>query len=371
MNKDNQYFGLFRTAVDTVWGRKVIAAFLEERNKIEKVLKVLLSVPTIEFTLNKHELGSWTPSTKTLTLSYHLLDKYEWDSVLHVLRHEMAHMITTEIWGDVSDNGRHHGELFAKACNIMGIPADRTFDPGSDEISEKEKLVTKVQKLFALGESNFEAEAKVAVRKAYELMAKHNISSVELPEAERKFVFRPVGEVYQKTPHYVKKLAGIMMNSYFVKCIFSYIYHEGTPYKYLEMYGEPHNVDVAEYVYHFLLAEGERQWDLFKVGVAGRGYSKHAFLEGFYSGFYSTLKQQKEEALEAALTSIASENTLPVSIDDPLLDEKYRQQYPSARKTHSRSGAKAKGRSVGHEKGRSVTIRQGVSQGGSSRLQLT
>jgi len=366
MNKDNQYFVFFKAAVDTVWGKKMLAAFLEERDKVRQALSFTLAIPTFAFSLNKHEFGSWNSHTKTLTISYYLVDKHEWASVLHVLKHEMAHMIVSEVWGDISDNGKHHGELFAKACQVMGIVADRTFDPGS-EITEKEKLVSRVQKLFALGESNFEAEAKVAVRKAYELMARHNIVSVELPESERKFVFRPVGEVYLKTPHYVRLLAGIMMSSYFVKCIFTYINHEGKFYKYLELYGEPHNVDVAEYVYHFLLAEGERQWNVFKAGITNGGYSKNAFLEGFYIGFNDTLRSQKEEALG----DVASGNTLPVSVDDPLLNEKYRKQYPKACSSRAKSGVKLRGRLAGQEKGRNVTIRQGVSQGSGDRLRLT
>ena len=366
MNKSNPYFDFYKTAVDTVWGKKLVKAFLEEQSKVQEALKVTLKVPTFAFSLNKKHLGSWNRATKTLTISYYLVDKHEWKSVLQVLRHEMAHMICSEIWGDIDDNGHHHGELFAKACNIMGISADRCFDPHTDGIAEKEKLVSKVQKLFALGESNFEEEAKLAIGKAYEIMAKHNISALELPEADRRFVFRPVGEIYRKVPFYVKCLGGLMNRHYFVKCIFTHVYCDGVHYKVLELYGEPHNVDVAEYVYHFLLAEGEREWAKFKVN-ASRGYSKHAFLEGFYDGFGNTLRHQREEAL----TSTVEGNTLPISIDDPLLEERYRQQYPSVRKSGSRSGVSKRGRSAGRERGKGVTVRQGVSRSGSGSLQLT
>ena len=367
MNKNNPYFTFFKTAVDTVWSRKLVGAFLKEREKVADALKVELAIPTFQFNYNKKHWGTWDSGNKVLTISYHLVDKYEWASVLQVLRHEMAHMICTEIWSDVGDNGRSHGALFTKACDVMGIPADRTYSPDKDEISEKERLVSKVQKLFALGESNFEAEAKMAVRKAYEFMAKHNISALELPESERKFVFRPVGEIYRKVPHYIKMLGGIIIEHYFVKGVLTYVCHDGVNYKYFEMYGEPHNVDVAEYVYHFLLAEGERQWKAFKRTV-DKGYSKHAFLEGFYGGFSDTLDQQKREiAREAKKVT----NILPVAIDDPLLEERYRQQYPRVRKSSSRSGVSKRGRSAGHKRGQGVKIRQGVTRSSNSTLRLT
>lgn len=366
MNKASKYFEAFQESINSVWGSKLCLEFFKCSERVKRILGQPLETPIFRFNHSRTRLGTWNPTDKILTVSYYLLDNYEWDVVSYVVRHEIAHMIVSEIWGDIGDNGRVHGELFAKACDVLEIPPDRVFDPQRD-FADKEKLVSRVQKLFALGESNFKEEADLAVKKAYELMAKHNISSMNLAELERRFIARPVGETYLRVPYYVKRLAGLVKKNYFVECILSHHQVNGKYYSYVEFFGEPHNVDVAEYVYHFLLLEGERQWEAFRKQVNSRHYTKAAFLEGFYAGFSESLRQERESVMSV----VDPENTLPIGTQDPLLKEKYRNHYPSMQTSRSKSTTTKRGKMAGFERGKNVRVRQGVSTSPTNSALLT
>ena len=73
---------------------------------------------------------------------------------------------------------------------------------------------------MALGESPHQSESEAAITKAHELMIKYNITIMDLPSEKRVHISRPVGEIYGKVPIYVKRLARIISNYYFVKYIF-------------------------------------------------------------------------------------------------------------------------------------------------------
>lgn len=378
-------FDSFKNDVNSVWVKKLIREFDKQNYLVYEATKCHLEYPNFEINYDKNFWGTWNKSTKTITLSCNLFENFEWDAVVQTLKHEMAHMIVSEIWKDISNNGNDHGELFKKACGVMNVSDQRShssFDKAGYRLPEKEKIVSKIHKLFSLGESNHKAEAELAVQKAHELMIKYNVESLNLLESQKLFVSRPVGNINAKIPTYIKSLASVVCDNYFVKHI--YIPYNGM--RYIEMYGEPHNVDIAEYVFHFLIIEGERQWEEFKksdeyINRHSSGqytykfdyetgedikrkkstYSKMAFLEGFVSGFSKTLSQQQEKVIQ----NISAENKMPVTIDDPLLDEKYQKEYnPKSWNTYSRRSGGG-GFEHGSKRGSSVTIRQGVSRGSS------
>lgn len=372
MNADNQYFREFKGSVESAWARKIVNEFYTQERTVEAQLGKTLAVPNFAFSFSKEYLGLWSAKDKTITISHHLLRNYGWNDIVQVLKHEMAHMIVSEIWGDIDNSGQKHGELFAKAANIMGVPASSKLQ-STDSMLRREKMVARIHKLFALSESNHHEEAESALNKAYDLMARYNIKVLDDPE-ERKFVFRPVGEIYGRVPLYVKILARIISKNYFVKHILmghgaSYSNYHREIKRYIEIFGEPHNVDIAEYVFHFLLSEGERQWRDFQETEEYRlrrngQYSKAAFMEGFFHGFGSTLNTKRVEVMK----EVDPGNTLPIGTNDPLLEEKYNGHY-NPRTMAGSNGSRGGGRGVGLDRGKNVRIRQGVSgTGGGVRL---
>jgi len=397
MKSDNEYNEFFKDDIEQVWAKKLVAEFdTQNRLHVWRHLHSDLLEPTFAFTASTKNLGKWEYSIRTLSLSYELLRNYEWDAVVKVLKHEMAHMIVTDLWKDISDKGMVHGHLFKKACKVMDVDSSRNqnvSELSSYELPKKDKMVSKIHKLFCLGESNHEAEAEAAIAKAHELMTRYNISMTDLPADKRLFVFRPVGGIYTKVPEYVKDIAGMVAIYYFVKHIYMMHDYNRSNYsrtsikRYIEFYGEPHNVDIAEYVFHFLILEGERQWKKFQksdkykkrfdyseddwdyneYGRRKGKYSKVAFLEGFCSGFKSTLMATHKKVKK----EIDPTNKLPILVNDPLLDEKYQKHYNPKNWNCGNGGSNGGGWGEGHSVGEGVRIRQGVTRGNSSVKMLT
>lgn len=395
-SNDNDDFKAFQDDISYMWSKKLVSEFSIQNNIIWKRLYQDLETPIFAFSMEKTKWGSWDSGTKTLTLSYHLLRNYEWDAVIHTLKHEMAHMIVTELWSDIEDNTSGHGELFKKACAIMGIDAEKkhsSIEKAEYQIPENEKILSKIHKLFCLGESNHKEEANAAIAKAHELMIKYNISNLDLPKERKLFVFRPVGRIYDRIPEYIKSLARIVCDNYFVKHI--YIAHRDSRFKVrrtIEFFGERHNMDVSEYIFHFLLQEGERQWKDFqnteeyqnrydegdyrysfnrKTGEDCKRkkgkFSKIAFLEGVYSGFARTLEAKNIEVVKV----INAQRNMPITLDDPLLEEKFKSHYRPKNWNCGGRGSNGGGFSEGVERGSKITIRSGVSRGnGAGRLAL-
>jgi hypothetical protein len=52
-------------------------------------------------------------------------------------------------------------------------------------------------------------------------------------------------------------------------------------------------------------------------------YSKSSFLTGFVSGFSHSLSKQQKKIIE----NISINNKLPITINDPLLEERYKKEY--------------------------------------------
>jgi len=386
MNKDNEYFKEFQEDVNAAWSKRLFQEFDVQNVLVHKHLHVYLQPPNFSFSFEKGYWGKWHPDTKIIDFNYFLLHNYEWNAVVHTMKHEMAHMIVTEIWKDVSDNGNDHGELFKKACVIMNVDPSKGHngdEKAEFKLSEKEEVVSKIYKLFCLGESNHKAEAEAAISKAQELMVKYNISMLDLPQEKKIFVFRPIGNIYDKVPNYVKVLARLVNAHYFVQYIYITYGYSNRGYRrkkrrYVEIYGEPHNVDIAEYVYHFLLWEGERQWKEFQkseeyqkrfdddYGYGDMGnnrrrgkYSKVAFLEGLYSGFENTLSEREQKVME----KVDPTNTLPIGTNDKLLKEKYEEHYHPVNWHSSSYNGIGGGFGEGRKVGEGLKIRQGVASG--------
>ena len=56
-----------------------------------------------------------------------------------------------------------------------------------------------------------------------------------------------------------------MFNISFIFLIYYYKDHKS--YRHMEIFGKPENLDLAEYVFHFLYNQGEIHWEKFKKEV--------------------------------------------------------------------------------------------------------
>jgi hypothetical protein len=392
--ENDPVFDKFKDTVNDIMINKIVFEFRKQNGLVTEHLKTGLGLPNFRLSYAKGKWGSWNASENLMTFSIHLFRKFHWSAFVKVLKHEMAHMIVSEIFvkqDGLDDCGKHHGELFKKACNILDLEysrCDSCTSLAEYEVPEKERIVSRVQKLMALGDDTrggSDEETKSALSKAYELMEQYNIHSVETDRTERDFIVRPVGSRWKKVPTYVKVLSHTISEYYFVKYIFCGSSGQYSKGRYIEFFGESQNLDIAEYVFHYLLTEGERQWKKFQktetyknrkfnaettwTGRCRPTYTKSAFLEGLYRGYESHLSETKESIAkghEDELNDMAdSKRFLPIGVDDPLLKENYRKQYPNACTWHSSGGSNGEGHGDGYAAGKKIRVRQGVHGSGS------
>jgi len=368
----------FDSDIDKVWMYKLSREVTTIRREIENKLGCVITSPLITIFDMTSLWGQWCPSDRTIKISIRLIRNYEWGAVKHVLRHEFAHLIVDEVF-KMSMPGVSHGEAFQKACDALGIDADRCASHeylSTYKTSEGEGVVDKVRKLLVKGNciSVNKTEADLFLNKAREIMVRHNISMSSVCGNDRFCIIRPVGPLYKKTPRYTSILRDIVEEYYFVKTIGTYAYvninGRHTCKRVIEMFGEKYNVELAEYIYHALLSNALLMWKEFvdekkAKGAPIRGvYHKNNFINGVLNGYKLQLDENEEKVT-------SQETEALIHINDPLLEELFNKQYPNMKMSSSSYYNRCGGYSSGYEKGKNMRISRGVGDGASKGVLLS
>lgn len=187
-------------------------------------------------------------------------------------------------------------------------------------------LNQKVQKLLALAASDNKHEAEQALKKANELIAKHNINLTSLKVSLDYCVEsiylgkrRPVEHVY---------ITSILREFFFVKTLMNRK-HDGL---YFVLMGTAENVKNAQYVYNSL----KITFKSLSKGMRAKGH----FYEGLSLGFSQKLREQKVEMTERGLVVVA----------DQELNKFVKEKYPNTRNV----SASMKQDNSAYEKGKSL-----------------
>lgn len=202
-----------------------------------------------------------------------LLEKDE--EIKNLLRHELAHYITFLEYGEKIPS---HGNEFRSICKRYGWPLEiAKAQIPIEKAVKNHRIAEKVQKLLSLSESHHKEEAESATLKAKELLLKYNLSS---HEAEEETVIKRIFE--QKRGSTKLQAIAEILRTFFVYPIFNH----GKNSLFLEIVGERVNVEVAEYVAHFLNTHFEELWKKRGASLKGLG-AKNAFFRGIAKGFLS------------------------------------------------------------------------------------
>ena len=144
-----------------------------------------LTLPVLVLEETTSRLGHWRRRDRTIGLSLPLIRTKPWPMVRAVLKHEMAHQYVDEVLG-VLDSEPAHGPAFARVCadlqidaRASGFPDDDAADAEVEVDDATERVMRRVQKLFALAESDNANEAEAATKAAQRLMLEHNIADLE------------------------------------------------------------------------------------------------------------------------------------------------------------------------------------------------
>jgi hypothetical protein len=300
-------------------------------------------------------LGQWDEDSRCISLAAWLFERARWQDIIDVFHHEIAHQIVSELYG--IRHAMPHGEAFQRACRLLGIPAETTRALAPDEAPAHAEsgAMRRIRKLLALGDSPNRHEAEQALAKAHALMLKHNIKQQEMLPPEG-YTLRIVGQPFKRMPSYIWAIANIVSDYYFVLYIANrYVPvhpdYDGNVYQQIEFYGTAENLDLAEYVFYFLLHQGKREWARYKeANQLPNNRRRLAFLRGLYTGV--------AEKLAAERQTLADQHAL-VWLGDPRLDAFYRERNPrvSSRRSYTRLNADA------HADGAAVGARLRLAKG--------
>ena len=332
-------------------------------------LQSMMRLPAFELGTSK-DWGRWAPATRTFTINMRLAVEFAGHAdFVDTVAHELAHQWVSEVVGGYESP---HGPLWKRGARMFGA------DPRATAKDQLEALCTglspddarvagKVKKLLALAGSSNENEAELAALRARELMCRHKLDA---SHGEPRWGYKTLGEPWKRRPRWLYIISNILKNFYDVETLwlseFDFEYdrevHGGrTVAKVLEVTGTPAAVAVAEYVYDFLIREGERRLeDYRRKGGRTSMTARTNFLLGLHDGFRSKLQEQTE-ALERD-----PEQTALVLVKDPKLSEFFHARYPRIHFVTQSSRIKQDeaARSEGRRQGREMTILEAVSSNG-------
>lgn len=219
-------------------------------------------------------------------------------------------------------------------------------------MTEKEKVIDKIQKLLALATSPNEHEAKLAADKANEILIQYNLTMQEvdrqMSEYETNDVFHSARVLQEET-----FVCSILKGFFFVDVIYKKRLRQGTT---VCLIGEATNVQVAAYVRSFLINSFKRLWNEYRKSTGAESSSKRAYYLGLTRGL--------EAQLQATRSSIQADRQM-VLVKDPNI-EKYKRELFTNIKTVSFNPIRLDGNamSAGAEAGKSLRISRGIEHKG-------
>ena len=297
--------------------------------------------------------GAWVRATRRLELSRALVLERSWPEVIGVLQHEMAHQFVDEVLGQHDQSA--HGATFQEVCEQRGIDGKAAGAPSAVAGIEVDRVLARIRKLLALAGSANQHEAEIAMRRAHELMLRHNIEHA----AQRTYEVRHLGEPARRGTRVEADIAGILAAFFFVKVIRIPVYlpRDGKRGAVYEITGTHANVEMASHVYAFLLATATRLWDEHRRDHRGR--DRLSYQCGVVRGFAEKLEAERTELVGTGL----------VWRGDRQLEEFYRARNPRITR-RSRSVRLDGAHAAGREAGRTVVLHKPVEHGpsGSPRL---
>jgi hypothetical protein len=344
-----------------------------------------LRAPLLVLSDARGRLGRWVAERRVLELSRPFVLERPWPEVVAVLTHEMAHQYVDEVLC-VRDEAAH-GATFRRVCAERGIdaraagdpavpPAPQAAPPGAAR--EADRALDRIRKLLALAGSPNAHEAESAMRKAHELMLRHNVAEAEARAAtaasagDHGFEVRHLGDAGRRRTRVEDEIVGLLTEHFFVQAIRIPVYlpREGRRGWIFEIVGTPANVAMAEHVFSFLLATADRLWTAARrgegpgAGAIASGRDRLSFQTGVVRGFREKLRDERATLRGTGL----------VWRGDAALDAYYRRRNPriATRTTRTRLGA---AHEAGRAAGRAVTLHRplegaapGASDAGPRRL---
>lgn len=343
------------------WERACLRELLEAHRHLNRThFRGALSTPQIALTEAGSILGRYLGATRTIEVSRTLLSAQPWGVVLEVLKHEMAHQFVHEI---VRADEPPHGPAFRAVCERLGVDERASGMPEAEIDAAGKRVLERVHKLLALAESDNRHEAEAAAAAAQRLMLRHNLALPSVSAAPRHS-FRHLGRITGRVTEWERRLGNILREHFFVDVIWVPAYQvvDQKRGSVMEAIGTRENLDLAEYVYDFLVRTGERLWAAHKLDRGIRGNAdRRTYLAGVMSGFAEKLATQARAHKAEGL----------VWVPHAELVQYTRRRHPYLRTISHRGSRRDGAFAHGQQAGRDLVLHKGVtseSQAGERKL---
>lgn len=340
--------------------RAALAAIRQTYEQVNgSLFRFKLRPPALELVESVDRLGRWVPAHRTIELSRELLARHGWGALEEVLKHEMAHQYVDEVLRVQGEPP--HGPTFRRICDERGIDRRAAGAPSSAE-PERSPVLERIAKLLALAESPNEHEAQAAMSAAQRLMLKHNIEAA-VDGTSTAHCFRHLGKPTGRVSEHERRLAMILDEHFFVQVIWVPVWRVADAKRgsVLEVCGRRDNVELAAYVYDFLLYTADA---LYREDRKRRGDRSHAarrkFLAGVMSGFHERLNRERKRSEAEGL----------VWVGDAELGHYFRRRHPHVRYSQHSVSAGGEAYARGQTAGRSIVLHRGVKAGTSGTIRL-
>ncbi len=288
----------------------------------------------------------------------------------------MAHQYVSEFY----DNADSHGKYFKTACKKLGVhPAfsagGRDYHKRLQEFkgelpADARKMLRKIEKLMALGQSSNESEAQAASRKANYLLNKYNLQRIHTGDDNPDIRYLTICHKKKRIESIQRALLSILKSYYYVNCLTSSTYHahDDTVYKCIVLVGKKEALKVAEYTYHFLIDAGQTLWQNFKKQNNGKRGDKVSFDMGFIAG----IEHNHKMMFEHSDIKINSDLSLPVKTVRSLMEQNQRKNqieisrlFPRLRTIrYGRYQASSGAFKEGFKNGKKILINKGMTRRG-------
>lgn len=220
-----------------------------------------------------------------------------------------------------------------------------------------DKIVDKIKKLLALANSSNENEAQLASTKAQELMMKYNLELSKIDSKDKDIKSEFIGEARKKVS-YKESLVLALINEFFnVQTVSIRRRGDNGNETVHDMIGEKHNVEIAKYVYDFLMMSFEQQFQAYKKETGCPLSSKKSFMTGIYHGFYKKMEETNNK--------IVQENALVV-VKDKDVERFVFDKYKNLKKTNTKTDTRdINAFESGKEAGGKMNVRRGINDASS------
>lgn len=160
-------------------------------------------------------------------------------------------------------------------------------------MEENNPILARIRKLFALAGSSNEEEAKVAMRKANELLVKHNLD-IQKVKMSSDYDFNNVVSGRRAKNHH-RHIFDLLSTFFFVNVIHQKNFDEDI-FRYIHtvtLVGRPINSRIAAHVFEFLDRLYPTLWDQFRSKYKVTSKDRYSYYHGLTLGIAHVLQESR------------------------------------------------------------------------------